>query len=232
MKDQTEKFIENFERPRTMRPLQTDADNKSLMLLDTSNGNLENIPSSDPIDDFSKVKSIDEFIILVNGLAIDSELSSEHRAKYYELCSSQNSFLHKDLLKSINSKLAAEIITQTINIADAIRCSNISTSQADYEVWDKTLKGFELLGMNVGFLRGRLCKLMKLVLESEECKEVKRLREVSVEQARAKEEIRVLKSKLLSLDGSMRRFNAELEALKAKTAKHESMFQQEVNAPW
>lgn len=178
------------------------------------------------------MKSIDDFTILVDGLAIDCELSDQHRNKYYDLCCSQNSFLHDHLLKSINCKLAAEIITQTVNIAEAIRACNLSTSRADYEIWDKTLKGFELLGMNVGFLRARLNRLMSLAFESEESEVSKRLREVSAEQARAEEEMRSLELKLLRLKETMGRLDSELESLKVKAEKHELKFQEEANAPW
>ncbi|KAJ0076914.1 hypothetical protein Patl1_36155 [Pistacia atlantica] len=144
----------------------------------------------------------------------------------------KSSFLHNHLLKSINCKLAAEIITQTVNIAEAIRACNLSTSQADYEVWDKTLKGFELLGMNVAFLRARLNRLMSLALELEEPMESKRLKEVTLEKSRAEEEIRALELKLLTLKETTGMLDYKVESLKAKAEKHALKFQEEVNAPW
>ncbi|XP_022746414.1 B3 domain-containing protein Os01g0234100-like isoform X2 [Durio zibethinus] len=222
-------------------------ENNSLMVLDTDNerlvdqydneckdpssGLFDGIRSLASIIDFKEIKSIDSFIIIVNGSRIDSELSEYHRTKYYELCCSQNSFLHDHLLESISSKLAAEIITQTISIAEAIKACKLSTSQADYMLWDKTLKGFELLGMNVGFLRARLNQLMTLALELQEAVESERCR-VSLEQDHMKEEKKSLELKLVKLKEAMHRLDSEIETLKANAEKHELIFQEEANATW
>ncbi|KAJ7967446.1 B3 domain-containing protein [Quillaja saponaria] len=135
---------------------------------DLSSNSLEGIriPISD--FDFSGMRSIENFTISVNGVTIDSELSKVIRTRYYELCCSQRIFLHDHLLQNINPKLACEIISETTRIADAIRSSKLSTPGADYEIWEKTLSGFELLGMNVGFLIARIKWLMNLSLESKE----------------------------------------------------------------
>ncbi|KAL9415125.1 hypothetical protein AB3S75_043408 [Citrus x aurantiifolia] len=248
-KDHSEKRVKKNKRAKRVKPPpgfhRDNNQNNSLMLLETNNGHVEDQFNNDTEDlgpnkvlphsessNFKEMKSIDDFTILVDGLAIDCELSDQHRNKYYDLCCSQNSFLHDHLLKSINCKLAAEIITQTVNIAEAIRACNLSTSRADYEIWDKTLKGFELLGMNVGFLRARLNRLMSLAFESEESEVSKRLREVSAEQARAEEEMRSLELKLLRLKETMGRLDSELESLQVKAEKHELKFQEEANAPW
>ncbi|XP_044508661.1 B3 domain-containing protein Os01g0234100-like isoform X2 [Mangifera indica] len=222
--------------------------NSRLMALETTNGHAidqfengsvdldfntsEGLQSSESTGNFKEVKSIDNFTILVNDSAIDLELSDRHRTKYYELCCSQNSFLHNHLLKSINCKLAAEIITQTVNIAEAIRACSLFTSRADYEVWDKTLKGFELLGMHVAFLRARLNRLMSLTLEFEESKDSKRLKEVTLEKSCTEEEMRALETKLLTLKGTMGRYNYEVESLRAKAERHARKFQEEANAQW
>lgn len=251
LKDHSGKRVKKNKRAKRVKPspgfLEDNNQNNSLMLLETNNGHVEDqfnndtedlgpntlkVPPHSESSNFKEMKSIDDFTILVDGLAIDHELSDHHRSKYYDLCCSQNSFLHDHLLKSINCKLAAEIITQTVNIAEAIRACNLSTSRADYEIWDKTLKGFELLGMNVGFLRARLNRLMSLAFESEESEVSKRLKEVSVEQARAEEEMRSLELKLLRLKETMGRLDSELESLKVKAEKHELKFQEEANAPW
>ncbi|XP_044487819.1 B3 domain-containing protein Os01g0234100-like isoform X2 [Mangifera indica] len=249
--DQTEKEKKSKKRAKQLKSpgfIQHDIQNSTLMVLETTNGHVidqfengrvdlgpitsEGLQSSESPCNFKEVKSVDNFTILVNDLAIDSELSDHHRTKYYELCSSQNSFLHNHLLKSINCKLAAEIITQTVNIAEAVRACNLSTSRADYEVWDKTLKGFELLGMNVSFLRARLNRLMSFTLESEESMELKRLKEVTVEKSCAEEEMRALELKLLTLKETMGRLDYKVESLKAKAETHALKFQEEVNAPW
>ncbi|CAB4290457.1 unnamed protein product [Prunus armeniaca] len=134
-----------------------------------------------PAADFEDVRSIENFTILVNGVTIDSWLSKQLRTNYYELCCSRGSFLHDHLLKSINSKLAAEIISETTNIANAIRARKLSASHADYEMWEKTLNAFGLLGMDVGFLHARLKRLLSPSFRSEEAVELKRI-EDKVEQ--------------------------------------------------
>ncbi|KAK3195762.1 hypothetical protein Dsin_027072 [Dipteronia sinensis] len=252
-KDQSTESMKNFRRAKRLRRLparlQDNIQSNSPAVSKGINGHaevhqlekdgedlgpntLEGAETSESIGNFKGVKSIDNFTIIVNNLAIDSEISHNHRTKYYELCSSQHCYLHDHLLRSINCKLAAEIITQTVNIAEAIRSCNISTSRADYEIWDKTLKGFELLGMNVGFLRDRLQRLMTLSLESEESTETKRLKEVCVEQAHAEEEMRILELKLLTLKETIGRLDFEVESLKVKAERHGLMFWEEVNAPW
>ncbi|BFG41794.1 hypothetical protein CerSpe_280690 [Prunus speciosa] len=135
-----------------------------------------------PAADFEDVRSIENFTILVNGVTIDSWLSKQLRTNYYDLCCSRGSFLHDHLLKSINTKLAAEIITETTNIANAIRARKLSASHADYEMWEKTLNAFELLGMDVGFLNARLKRLLSPSFRSVEAVELKRYIEAKVEQ--------------------------------------------------
>ncbi|XP_020533337.1 B3 domain-containing protein Os01g0234100 isoform X2 [Jatropha curcas] len=225
--------------------MQEQNEEKSLMILKEGHGAnqsdnenedqesklLEVTTSSGSVINFKDIDSIESFSVLVNDLAVDSELSDHHRTKYYELCCSQSSFLHDNLLKSINYKLAAEIIIGTVNISEAIRASTLSNSHADFAVWDKTLKGFELLGMNVGFLRSRLNRLMSLATESEEAVESE-CREVRLEQARIDEEMKSLELKLTELKEERERLDAEIEALKVNAEKHELMFQEAVNAPW
>ncbi|XVF67597.1 hypothetical protein PTKIN_Ptkin10aG0133900 [Pterospermum kingtungense] len=222
-------------------------ENNSLMVLDTNDERLVDQydndckdPSSGSFDgtralasiiDFKEIKSIDNFIIIVNGSRIDSELSEYHRTKYYDLCCSQNSFLHDNLLESISNKMAAEIITQTVSIAEAIKACKLSTFEADYMLWDKTLKGFELLGMNVGFLQARLNRLMTLALEFKEAMESERYR-ASLEQDQMKEEKKSLELKLVKLKEAMHRLDSEIETLKENAEKHELIFEEEVNAAW
>lgn len=250
--DQAEKDIENHKKVKHLELvpvdcLQENNQENRLIVVDTSKGHVANQSENDSEDlgsetmevirssgstvDFKDIEGIENFSILVNGLAIDSEISEHHRTKYYELCCSQNSFLHENLLNSINYKLAAEIIIGTVNISESIRSSKLSSPHADYAVWDKTLKGFELLGMNVGFLRARLNRLMSLAMESEEAMESE-CREARLEQARVNEEMQSLELKLSKLKKARQRLDAEMEALKANAEKHELMFQEVVNAPW
>ncbi|CAI0457050.1 unnamed protein product [Linum tenue] len=111
------------------------------------------IMSSDqPAVDFQQVKNFDDFDIVVNGLIINCELSKQLQYKYYELCSSQKSFLHQHIPNGLNCKLIAGIIAETTNIADAVRTAKFGTRQKEeFATWENTLSGFEKLGMNVEF---------------------------------------------------------------------------------
>ncbi|KAF3435388.1 hypothetical protein FNV43_RR22477 [Rhamnella rubrinervis] len=141
---------------------------------------------------FQEVRGLEDFNILVNGLIIDSEFSKYLKTKYYELCCSQQTFLHEGLLEGLNCKLAAGIISETINIADAIRASKITTSEANFTTWNKTLKAFETMGMNVSFLHARLGQLLNLASKSN----------------RYREELRTLVAK-----ATMNRLDTEIELI-------------------
>ncbi|OMO70918.1 hypothetical protein CCACVL1_18578 [Corchorus capsularis] len=136
------------------------------------------------LTDFKNVTSFEDFIVVVNGLIIKNSelLPKDIQKKYYDLCCSQKAYLHDHLIKGFNCKLVCGMICETIKIAEAIRAANLTTSQRSFETWNKTLKSFEGLGMNVGFLRARLEQLMNLSLK------LKRYQEASVEQANLQEE--------------------------------------------
>ncbi|KAJ8572361.1 hypothetical protein K7X08_008872 [Anisodus acutangulus] len=196
---------------------------------DSDNGSeiLEGIRFSESRTEFKDVKDYSGFNILVDGLIIDSEIPAHVRTKYYDLCSTQNSFLHDHLLGGLNVKLAAGMITETVNIADAIRASKFSTPREYLETWDNTLKGFEFLGMGVGFLRERLSKLVSLSCESKNFLESKK-----VELAEAKEEMRNLEEKVLKVKQLIRNINTEIENSTMKDTKFELKFKALAAAPW
>ncbi|XP_050211038.1 B3 domain-containing protein Os01g0234100-like [Mercurialis annua] len=225
---------------------QNEKEERSLMVLDEGHGAvrpengfeghrdskmLDVIVSSGSAVDFTDLDSFESFSIVINDLAIDSEISDYHRTTYYELCRSQNSFLHDNLLKSINYKLATEIIIGVVNISEAMRTSKLSSSGPDFSVWDKTLKGFELLGMNVGFLRSRLNLLMRLANEAEETVESES-REARQQQVRIVEEMRSLELQLTDLQETRERLDVEIESLKENAESQELKFQEVVNSPW
>lgn len=176
--------------------------------------------------DCGEATSNGSLTVLVSGTAIDSDLSEYQRKRYLELCASQNGFLHDNLLKSINYKLAAEMISETVNIADAIKASNLSTSRADLEMWDKTLEGFELLGIKVGFLRARLDQIKNVASELES------YRDAENKQAVVQEEMRTVQVRLSKLKKLKKRLDADIESLKANAERHEHVFQEEASAPW
>ncbi|CAA2987465.1 B3 domain-containing Os01g0234100-like [Olea europaea subsp. europaea] len=181
---------------------------------------------------FKDIKSFEEFHIVVNGVCIDSEIPEHVRQKYYELCRSKNAFLHEGLLPGLHCKLAAGMIFEAVNTADAIRSCKLTTPREDFEVWEKSLRSFELLGLNVGFLGARLCRVLKLAFDSEGAVDAKKYWEAKTERARTEEGIRDLEVKLVELKEASAKFDAEIESLKSKAESYELMFQEEVNAPW
>ncbi|KAF6154894.1 hypothetical protein GIB67_018331 [Kingdonia uniflora] len=128
-----------------------------------------------------------DFDVAIKGLKKKSELSEHTWSKYYELCRSQNTSLHEDLLKQhYNGKLVEGVIIEMVNTADAIEACKPSTTKDEFTTWDEKLKAFELLGMNVGFLRAKLQRLMNFDFEKERELYLKRRREAKVGHARMK----------------------------------------------
>ncbi|KAF9622504.1 hypothetical protein IFM89_031908, partial [Coptis chinensis] len=134
----------------------------------------EPIKLLESIVELKELKHLDSFTIVVNGLVMDSDINKYIKAKYYELCCSQNAFLHDHLPKVIGSKLVAGIISETVNIADAIAAGKLTTPHEEFSIWDRSLMAFEQLGMNVGFLRSRLQRLVRLAYESKQAIDAKR----------------------------------------------------------
>lgn len=187
---------------------------------------MDGIRLSESVISFEEVRNIGDFNILVNGLIINSELPKYLLTKYYELCCSQKTFLHEQLLDGLNCKLVVGVISETINIADAIRASKITSSVDDFTTWDKTLKAFEGLGMNVGFLRARLEQLVSLASKS------KGYENIRVEQEDAKEELRNLEAKMSVVKEKMIRLNTEFKALGVDFQELQRTFQEVASAPW
>ncbi|KAI3868929.1 hypothetical protein MKW92_023144 [Papaver armeniacum] len=150
--------------------------------------NLEGIRFARSVPEFEDIKNVESFNIIYNELIIDSEMSKHVKSRYYELCCSQNSFLHKDLVPGLNCKLVAGMICETVNISDAIQSSQVSSTSRDVlQLWRKSLEAFEHLDMNVGFLLPLLDELVKLASESEQAVDLKRDREAINERKLAEE---------------------------------------------
>lgn len=181
---------------------------------------------------FTGLTKFEDFTIQVNGMAVDSELPEHIRVKYYSLCCSRHELLHAHLLNGISCKLIAGIISEIVNIADAIRACKITTSRDEFEIWERTLKSFEQLGMNVGFLLARLCRLVILAFETEGGVDSKRYIRARNARDRTDEEIRVLEAKLVQLRENQERFCADVERLKSKAENYEIKFHEEANASW
>ncbi|KAL6561109.1 hypothetical protein OROMI_016710 [Orobanche minor] len=104
------------------------------------------------------------FKIVVNGINFDTIVGEIVRRDYYELCLARESYLHNPQM-SVNHELASETILETTIVADYLRNCNVSTTTAEFEVWDRILKRVEARGMKVGFMRSRLNHLSVLVEE-------------------------------------------------------------------
>lgn len=184
------------------------------------------------VPEFKDLKGFENFSIIIDGMPIDDELSTEVRNKYFRLCYSQQAYLHENLLKGLNYKLIAGIISETVNIADAIKISVISTPRVEFTSWDKTLLAFEHLGMNVDFLRVKLRKLVSLAYETNDASETRRYLAYRSERSRADDEINNMETKLEELKEACSGFGAYLESLKSKAETYQHKFQKEVAAPW
>ncbi|XP_074367194.1 B3 domain-containing protein Os01g0234100-like [Apium graveolens] len=177
--------------------------------------------------DFKDVNTFENFNIIVDGMIIDCEIPQHNRVKYYELCCSQKSYLHDQLIDGLNLQLVVGFISETINIADAIRSSKSIACSENLIKWDKTLKAFENLGMKVGFLRARINKLHILSSNSEEALKIKR-----VEKAKAEEELKALETKSSRFKEVIIKLESEIEALEMKDERLESEIMKEAKAPW
>ncbi|OMO66473.1 hypothetical protein COLO4_30551 [Corchorus olitorius] len=196
------------ERKPKIEPIEGHSDN------DSDDIGLDGIKLCRSLMDFKNVTSFEDFIVVVNGLIINELLPKHIQKKYYDLCCSQNSYLHDHLLPGLNCKLVCGIICETIKIADAIRAAKLTTTQHSFQTWNKTLISLEGLGMKVGFLRARLEQFMNLSLKS------KRYQEAKLEQANLQEE--------------KRKFEAKLDQVtKAQEARVDQiLFQEVAKAPW
>lgn len=176
---------------------------------------------------FKDVKDFKSFSILLDGLVIDSEIPLHIRTKYYQLCCTQNSFLHDHLVKGLNCKLAAGIISETVNIADAIRAAKFKNSCEYLQTWDKTLKAFEDIGMTVGFLRARIMTLVSLSCERQEI-----IKSKTTERARVEAEMKKLETKLFNAKEVIKTLDAEIKDLKVQDENLEQIFKEKATAPW
>ncbi|KAM7507096.1 hypothetical protein LguiA_017549 [Lonicera macranthoides] len=175
--------------------------------------------SSKPTNPCKGLETLEDFNIMLNELCMEySELHENMRKKYYELCCSKNVILHDGLPPSFNSKLVAGIIGETVNIADAIKACNFATSKDELEQWEKSLKSFELLGMDVGFLLDRVSQLLRLASESNG--------------APFEDEIKNLEVKRVELKEAYEKIGGDIKKLKSKAERQHLKFRELVNAPW
>ncbi|KAK3212134.1 hypothetical protein Dsin_016840 [Dipteronia sinensis] len=215
---------DNFDKDINMEPMSDYSENESKGAVGSEV--LDGITISESTLEFKDVQSIEDFKIVVNGLVINSTLSKHLLGRYYELCCSQSSFLHDRLLGDLNYKLVVGMIAETINIADGIRASNLTTSHSDFATWDKTLKAFQMMGMKVGFLQARLEQLVNFTLKSE------RSCTARLERAHADEARRILDGKLSAVREEINRLDSEIETLEGSAMRLAVEFQEVAKAAW
>ncbi|XP_073030588.1 B3 domain-containing protein Os01g0234100-like [Primulina eburnea] len=186
---------------------------------------------------FQGMKGFEDFKISVDGLILDSELPTDVRVKYYELCSSQKMFLHDHLITGLGSKLVSGVISETSNIADAIKSASVTHSIHNLECWEKTLKAFEALGMNVGFLRTRVDKLVKISRQYQASNQPKDAKLAQVE-ARKKalgervSTMEALQKSIATLQESIKILEAEIDGIEGKNEELGLEFKEIATVSW
>ncbi|XP_019102988.2 B3 domain-containing protein Os01g0234100 isoform X1 [Beta vulgaris subsp. vulgaris] len=157
---------------------------------------------------FSNITNFEDFKAIMHELLQNHKLPYSTLHDYYELCCSQNAFLHAHLLKGINPTLNYQIITEaikriifeTVSIANALKTCKLSTFLYKCSLWEDTLNAYEGLGMNVGFLLARLHHLRSLVFSLEGAADHRsRYKEASHERGLAEGEVKKLKLVLAKL---------------------------------
>ncbi|KAM1315052.1 hypothetical protein ACFX13_018983 [Malus domestica] len=181
---------------------------------------------------FEDIRSYENFNILVDGLFLDPEFPEDVRRKYYKLCRSQKAFLHENVIKGMNHNMIIGAISETVNIVDSIEACKVTALRDDFVSWDKYLTAFELLGMNVGFLRERVCRLANLADDWEAAVEAKMFKEATIERSQAGIGLRNIEMKLEELMEVCDEFGAAIESLRSKPEINKLRFQEEVTAPW
>ncbi|KAG2585952.1 B3 domain-containing protein Os01g0234100-like isoform X2 [Panicum virgatum] len=191
---------------------------------------IDGLRISDSDMDFGDVTSFSNFNIVVDSLVIDCKFHDHLRRRYYELCCSQKSFLHKNLLKQLNLTLVVGVIMETISIAEGIRaCKAQAPSREDLMTWKKTLESLELLGMNVAFLVKRVNDLLSLPAGPSECQKYKELKS---ERAHAGEKLKALELMLSNVKGLLQKMGAEMEEMESSVKRSGLTLQQLATAPW
>ncbi|CAI9104350.1 OLC1v1003003C1 [Oldenlandia corymbosa var. corymbosa] len=184
--------------------------------------------------------------MLINGGMLDLKLPDTRRPKYYELCKDQRSYLHSGFHKPAHPESAVASTSNAVDIAEAIRCSNISTVKANFAYWDEALKGLESRGLEVGFLRARLTKLVGLAERAEDSPRAKRLKQATVEWSLKGEECNMIQEEMKTLEAKLKSLEAKLQKVKQERVKlfheietsnvqikmDESRFLEEAKAPW
>ncbi|KAI3840001.1 hypothetical protein MKX03_020489 [Papaver bracteatum] len=203
--------------------LEQPEDNGSVEAMDTEVSEGARLP--EPISGIQEFTNLDSFTIIVNDMLIDPEISEDVRSKYYVLFRSQKAYLHNHLMEGINRKIVTCIITDIVNIADAVRAIKLSTPKDTFEAWEKSLKFYKHIGMDVEFLLSRVGIHLQQALAFDYNGAV-------MEENRLKEEITAREAKIVELRNDSMSLERELTTLEGNREKHEAAFQSMVNSPW
>ncbi|CAL4986792.1 unnamed protein product [Urochloa decumbens] len=184
--------------------------------------------------DFDDVTSFSNVNVILDSLATDREFHDRLRWIYYELCSSQKSLLHKNLLKHLHPTLVVGVIMETVSIAEGIRaCKAQTSSREDFVVWKKTLESFELLGMNVAFLLKRVNDLLSLAARSRESSEwQEKYKELKLQRAWAGKKTKVLELQLSNAKDVLQKADVQMEELESSLKRSDNALQELASAPW
>ncbi|XP_073127167.1 B3 domain-containing protein Os01g0234100-like isoform X2 [Henckelia pumila] len=181
---------------------------------------------------FQDVKRFEDFKICVDGLILDSEFPVDAKRTYYKLCCSQKMFLHGRM--TLSSKLVSGMISETSNIADAIQSTTLAASLHNLESWDNTLKAFEDLRMNVGFLRTRIDVLVKISRKYRTIHESNSAKSAQVEEKKI-----ALNEKVSTMDALQKSITALEESINSLEAEIDGEeeglgfeFSKIASAPW
>ncbi|CAO2142287.1 unnamed protein product [Urochloa humidicola] len=168
--------------------------------------------------DFDDVTSFSNVNVILDSLPTDCEFHDRLRSTYYELCSSQKSLLHKNLLKHLQPTLVVGVIMETVSIAEGIRACKAQT----FLVWKKTLESFELLGMNVAFLLRRVNDLLSLTARSRESSEwQERYKELKQQRVCAGKKMNVLELQLSNVKDVLQKADVEMEELESSLKRND-----------
>ena len=184
--------------------------------------------------DFDDVISFRDVSVILDSLVTDCEFHDHLRWTYYELCCSQRSLLHKNLLKQLHPTLAVGVIMETVSIAEGIRaCKARTCSREDFLNWMKALESFELLGMNVAFLLKRVHDLLGLTTQSRESSEwQEKYKKLKLERACARKRMKVLELQLSNVKDVQKTVDAEMEELESTLKRSDEALRELASAPW
>jgi hypothetical protein len=188
-------------------------------------------PPGPDIDDFTAVKSLVDFKIVVGDHLV--ELPNHLHRVYYDLCQAQKAFVHRNLPKHISPALATQLIVDTANIAEGIKASS-PVSIDDLAGWKKTLKIFEHMGMDVSLMRKRVKDLLGLLSALSQTSVLPEGYEVvKLERDRLAKQLRDLKSRVSILTDGLEELDVEMEKMEETSIKNKEQAVRELAAaPW